>query len=109
MFSHKVRIFSGIGQREFRLPKNLKVGLYFTQCSQLRHHMNRSTRTAHWLTPNASRPERTAEGLSRPRGEQKSIQTDRLVLVLGPPEKVEAVRSIYRLFTDEGLPKIVAE
>jgi DNA invertase Pin-like site-specific DNA recombinase len=34
-------------------------------------------------------------------GEQKSIQTDRVVLVPGPAEEVEIVRRIYRLFIDE--------
>jgi DNA invertase Pin-like site-specific DNA recombinase len=36
------------------------------------------------------------------RGEQKSIQTDRVVLVPGPPEEVEIVRSIYRAFVEDG-------
>ena len=36
-------------------------------------------------------------------GEQKSIQTDRVVLVPGPAEEVETVRRVYRLFTLQGL------
>lgn len=32
------------------------------------------------------------------RGEQKSLQTDRVVLTPGPPEEVEVVRRLYRLF-----------
>src|ERR1035438_10240047 len=36
------------------------------------------------------------------RGEQKSIQTDRVILVPGPAEEVEAVRWMYRLFVEEG-------
>ena len=36
------------------------------------------------------------------RGEQKSIQTDRVILVPGPPEEVETLRWIYRVFTEEG-------
>jgi len=32
------------------------------------------------------------------RGEHKSLQTDRVVLVPGPPHEVETVRRIYRLF-----------
>src|SRR5260370_10446824 len=36
------------------------------------------------------------------RGEQKSIQTDRVVLVPGPPEEVEMMRSIYRAFVEDG-------
>ena len=35
------------------------------------------------------------------RGEHKSIQTDRVVLDLGPPEEVETVRRIYRLFVHD--------
>ena len=35
------------------------------------------------------------------RGEQKSLQTDRVVLVPGPPAEVETVRLMYRLFVDE--------
>jgi len=34
-------------------------------------------------------------------GEQKSIQTDRVILVPGPPEEIEAVRRMYRLFIDD--------
>jgi DNA invertase Pin-like site-specific DNA recombinase len=34
-------------------------------------------------------------------GQQKSIQTDRVILVPGPPEEIEVVRRIYRLFIDE--------
>jgi DNA invertase Pin-like site-specific DNA recombinase len=37
------------------------------------------------------------------RGEQKSIQTDRVVLGLGPPEEVETVRWVYRAFVEDGL------
>lgn len=33
-------------------------------------------------------------------GEQKSIQTDRVVLIPGPPEEREVVQRIYRLFLD---------
>src|SRR3546814_3646472 len=32
----------------------------------------------------------------------KSIQTDRVVLVPGPPEEAETVRWIYRAFVEEG-------
>src|SRR5258708_5915303 len=45
------------------------------------------------------------------RGEQKSLQTDRVVLVPGPPEERAVVRRIYRLFVHEGRdePEIAAE
>ena len=36
------------------------------------------------------------------RGEQKSIQTDRIVLVPGPPEEQDTVRWIYRTFVEDG-------
>lgn len=37
------------------------------------------------------------------RGEHKSLQTDRVVLVPGPKEEVETVRWIYRAFIEDGL------
>jgi len=40
------------------------------------------------------------------RGEQKSLQTDRVVLVPGPPEEVDTVRAMFRLFVDQGLSEI---
>jgi DNA invertase Pin-like site-specific DNA recombinase len=36
------------------------------------------------------------------RGEQKSIQTDRVILTLGPAEEVDLVRGIYRAFVHQG-------
>lgn len=41
------------------------------------------------------------------RGEKKSIQTDRVVLVPGPQEEVGVVLRIYRLFLEEGMPERV--
>src|SRR5579864_611636 len=43
----------------------------------------------------------------QPRGElrmgaQKSLQTDRVILVPGPPHEIETVQRVYRLFVDEG-------
>jgi DNA invertase Pin-like site-specific DNA recombinase len=37
------------------------------------------------------------------RGEQKSLQTDRVILVPGPEEEVRIVRSIYERFTKQGM------
>jgi DNA invertase Pin-like site-specific DNA recombinase len=37
------------------------------------------------------------------RGEQKSIQTDRVILVPGPPEEIEMVRWMYETFVHEGV------
>ncbi|WP_443749349.1 recombinase family protein [Asticcacaulis solisilvae] len=37
------------------------------------------------------------------RGEHKSLQTDRVILVRGPQEEVETVRWIYQAFTHDGL------
>jgi DNA invertase Pin-like site-specific DNA recombinase len=44
----------------------------------------------------------TPKGLLK-RGEMKSIQTDRVILVPGPEEEVQAVRRMYDLFTRDGL------
>jgi DNA invertase Pin-like site-specific DNA recombinase len=40
------------------------------------------------------------KGLLNP-GERKSITTDRVILVPGPPEEVKVVRDIYRQYTEE--------
>lgn len=37
------------------------------------------------------------------RGDRKSLQTDRVVLTLGPDEEVERVRQIYSMFVDDKL------
>lgn len=37
------------------------------------------------------------------RGEHKSIQTDRVLLVPGPPEEIEIVNLIYQLFLNDGM------
>jgi DNA invertase Pin-like site-specific DNA recombinase len=37
------------------------------------------------------------------RGDRKSLQTDRVVLSLGPPEEVNQVQRIYSMFVEEGL------
>jgi hypothetical protein len=39
------------------------------------------------------------------RGEHKSIQTDRVILMPGPDSEVHVVNQIYRWFIDEGLPE----
>ena len=39
------------------------------------------------------------------RGQYKSLQTDRVILVPGPEEEIETVRWIYRQFVDHGMPE----
>lgn len=39
------------------------------------------------------------------RGEQKSLQTDRVILVPGPAEEIVTVQEIYRRFVDENTPE----
>ncbi|MBB5698520.1 DNA invertase Pin-like site-specific DNA recombinase [Sphingomonas yantingensis] len=39
------------------------------------------------------------------RGEHKSIATDRVILVPGPPEEIAVVQEVYRLFTDAEMPE----
>jgi hypothetical protein len=40
------------------------------------------------------------------RGERKSLQTDRVILVPGPPEEVQTVRRIFHLFTVTGRSEV---
>ena len=42
-----------------------------------------------------------SQGILKP-GEYKSLQTDRVILVLGPEEELEVIRWIYREFVDGG-------
>lgn len=39
------------------------------------------------------------------RGEHKSLQTDRVILMPGPDPEVQVVNQIYRWFIDEGIPE----
>lgn len=39
------------------------------------------------------------------RGEKKSLQTDRVILVPGPPEEVATVRRMYQLFVERSMPE----
>jgi hypothetical protein len=41
------------------------------------------------------------------RGERKSLQTDRVLLVPGPREEIETVHRIYRFFLEDGMPERV--
>lgn len=40
------------------------------------------------------------------RGEQKSLQTDRVILMPGPDDEIAVVNNIYRWFIDGGLPEL---
>lgn len=40
-------------------------------------------------------------------GQKKNIQTDRIVLVPGPPKEIAIVHRIYRLFLEQGMPERV--
>lgn len=40
------------------------------------------------------------------RGEQKSLQTDRVILVPGPEEEVQLIRQIYRQFVESGKTEV---
>lgn len=40
------------------------------------------------------------------RGERKSLQTDRVILVPGPEDEIETVNRIYRLFVENGLSEL---
>src|SRR5512147_2924897 len=40
------------------------------------------------------------------RGQQKSLQTDRVILVPGPDDEIAVVHRIYRLFVEDGLAEI---
>ena len=41
-------------------------------------------------------------------GEHKSLQTDRVILVPGPPEEVQTIRRMYRLFVERTAAKTIS-
>lgn len=55
-----------------------------------------------WPSPPADRRAEKAQGRVK-RGEHKSLQTDRVILVPGPTEEVQNVRWIYKAFVEDGL------
>lgn len=86
--------------------RELGVKVFNGACNLVRHGCRQGGVAGFGLRRQLIDEQRNVKGILS-RGEKKSIQTDRVVLVPGPPAEVELVHRIYRLFLDEGMPERV--
>jgi DNA invertase Pin-like site-specific DNA recombinase len=84
--------------------RELSVKVFTGQCRLIELGFRQGGAAGYGLRRNLIDQAGTAKG-ELTRGEHKSIQTDRVVLVPGPTEEVETVRWIYRLFVENGIPE----
>src|ERR1700685_3824573 len=80
--------------------RELSVKVFAGQCRLIELGYRQGGAAGYGLRrPLVDESPRVQQGLCQ--GERKSIQTDRVVLALGPPDEVEVVRSIFRRFVEE--------
>ena len=81
--------------------RELSAKVFAGQCRLIEHGFRQGGMAGYGLRRMRIDQSGTPQGVLA-RGEYKSLQTDRVILVPGPAEEVEAVRWMYRLFVDEG-------
>ena len=86
--------------------RELSVKVFAGACNIVQHGYRQGGAPGFGLRRQLIDEEHNIKGLLS-RGEKKSIQTDRVVLIPGPPEEITAVHRIYRLFLEEGMPERV--
>ncbi|WP_454764411.1 recombinase family protein [Cupriavidus campinensis] len=86
--------------------RELSVKVFNGACNIVRHGYRQGGAPGFGLRRQLIDEQHNVKGLLL-RGERKSIQTDRVVLVPGPPGEIAVVSSIYRLFLDECMPERV--
>ncbi|MGE8317775.1 MAG: recombinase family protein [Comamonas sp.] len=86
--------------------RELSVKVFNGACTIVRHGYRQGGAPGFGLRRQLIDEQHNIKGLLS-RGEKKSIQTDRVILVPGPPEEVELVNRIYRLFLDDNMPERV--
>ena len=86
--------------------RELSVKVFNGACTIVRHGYRQGGAPGFGLRRQLIDEQHNIKGLLS-RGEKKSIQTDRVILVPGPPEEVELVNRIYRLFLDGNMPERV--
>lgn len=86
--------------------RELGVKVFNGACNLVRHGWRQGGVAGFGLRRQLIDEQRNVKGLLA-RGEKKSIQTDRVILVPGPPAEIAVVHRIYRLFLDEGMPERV--
>lgn len=84
--------------------RELSVKVFAGQCRLIEHGYRQGGPPGYGLRRQLIDQSGAAKG-ELARGEHKSIQTDRVVLALGPDEEVEIVRWMYRAFVEEGKPE----
>src|SRR3546814_2161500 len=81
--------------------RELSAKVFAGQCRLIEHGYRQGGAAGYGLRRRLIDQSGTPKGELGP-GEHKSIQTDRVILVPGPPEEAETVRWIYRAFVEEG-------
>jgi DNA invertase Pin-like site-specific DNA recombinase len=85
--------------------RELSVKVFAGQCRLIELGYRQGGPAGYGLRRNLIDQNGTLKGELK-RGEHKSIQTDRVVLALGPADEVETVRWIYKAFVDEGKSEV---
>lgn len=86
--------------------RELSVKVFNGACNIIRHGYRQGGAPGFGLRRQLIDEQHNAKGLLS-RGEKKSIQTDRVILVPGPAEEIATVNRIYGLFLDKGMPERV--
>lgn len=86
--------------------RELSVKVFNGACTIVRHGYRQGGAPGFGLRRQLIDEQHNTKGILS-RGEKKSIQTDRVILVPGPAEEITVVNRIYRLFLAEGMPERV--
>jgi DNA invertase Pin-like site-specific DNA recombinase len=81
--------------------RELSVKVFSGQCRLIELGFRQGESAGYGLRRQLIDRDRNPKGLLS-RGERKSLQTDRIILVPGPKREIEAVRHIYDLFVTKG-------
>ena len=84
--------------------RELSVKVFAGQCRLIEHGFRQGGPAGFGLRRQLIDQSGAAKG-ELTRGEHKSIQTDRVILVPGPPEEVNTVGWIYQTFVEQGKPE----
>lgn len=85
--------------------RELSAKVFAGQCRLIENGFRQGGPSGYGLRRHLIDQAGTAKG-ELARGEHKSIQTDRVILVPGPPDEIETVRWIYESFVHNGLPEL---
>lgn len=86
--------------------RELSVKVFNGACNIIRHGYRQGGAPGFGLRRQLVDENYNAKGLLS-RGENKSIQTDRVILIPGPEREIATIHRIYRLFLEEGMPERV--